>query len=202
MEPPRRPAGSAAPPDPDHTLVELGPIVNLHGIRGELRLLPHNPQSDVATAAREIVLIGRDGHRQTRRVRGARRHKRFVLLTLDGVDDANSAETLIGSTVAVPRTMLPPAGPDSAYHADLVGCAVETSAGVAVGKVHEVLPMPSADLLVVRSGGREHLIPMVADVIVELDVAAGRIVINPLPGLLDADDDDSRGGTQSRSAKE
>jgi 16S rRNA processing protein RimM len=201
MEPTRRPPGSAAPTDPDAALVELGPIVNLHGIRGELRLLPHNPQSDVATAAREIVLIGRDGQRQTRRVRSARRHKRFVLLTLDGVDDADTAETLIGSTVAVPRTLLPPAGPDAAYHADLLGCAVETTAGAPVGRVDEVMSMPSADVLVVRGGGGEHLIPMVADIIVELDVAASRIVINALPGLL-AEDEDSHGGTEARRGKD
>jgi 16S rRNA processing protein RimM len=201
MEPTRRPTGSAAPPDPDAALVELGPIVNLHGIRGELRLLPHNPESELAASARQIVLIGRDGQRQTRRVRGARRHKRFVLLTLEGVEDANTAEALIGSTVAVPRTMLPPAGPDAAYHADLIGCAVETTGGVAVGRVAEVMPMPSADVLVVRRGGGEHLIPMVADVIVELDVGAGRIVINPLPGLL-AEDEESHVGAEARRGKE
>ncbi|MDX2165469.1 MAG: ribosome maturation factor RimM [Deltaproteobacteria bacterium] len=201
MERPRRPAGSALPPDPDAALVELGPIVNLHGIRGELRLLPHNPESDLATAAREIVLIGRDGQRQTRRVRGARRHKRFVLLTLEAVEDADAAEALIGCTVAVPRTMLPPAGPDAAYHADLLGCAVETTSGVAVGTVHEVMPAPSTDVLVVRGAGREHLIPMIADVIASLDVAARRVVIHPLPGLLEAEDDDSQGGPEARSGK-
>src|SRR5690349_11957976 len=113
MEPTGRPAGSTSRSDPDDApLIELGGIVNRHGIRGELRLLQHNPDSTLAGEARELVLVHRDGRRETRRVRAARPHKRFILLTLDGVDSADAADALIGCSVAVPRTALPPAGPD------------------------------------------------------------------------------------------
>ncbi len=203
MEPTGRPAGSTTRSDPDdNALVELGAIVNRHGLRGELRLLPHNPASEIADAAEELMLVHRDGRRESRRVRGARRHKLFVLLTLDGVDDADAAEALIGCKVAVPRSALPPAGPDAAYHADLIGCAVHTDAGIALGTVHEVMAMPSNDVLVVRGAGREHLIPLIADVIAELDVAARRVVITPLPGLLEPEDEDSPGGAEARREKE
>ena len=189
MEPTGRPAGSTTPCDPDATaLIELGGIVNRHGIRGELRLRPHNPDSTIAGEARELVLVHRDGRRETRRVRAARPHKQFILLTLDGVDSADAAEALIGCTVAVPRTALPPAGPDAVYHADLLGCAVVTTAGVALGTVREVMTMPSNDVLVVRGAGREHLIPMIADVIASLDVAGRRVVVTPLPGLLEEEE--------------
>lgn len=184
MAPTGRPLPPADPPDTGEPLVELGPIVNIHGIRGELRLLPHNPESDAAVEGASLVLLHSDGRRETRRVRGARRHKRFVLLQLAGVDDATAAETLVGCTVAVPRAALPPVEEDAVYHADLIGCAVTTTAGEPLGTVREMLVTGSNDVCVVRDGQREVLVPMVADVIDEIDLAHRRLVVRPLPGLL------------------
>ncbi|HSP96891.1 MAG TPA: ribosome maturation factor RimM [Candidatus Dormibacteraeota bacterium] len=185
MEPTDRPTRPAEPPARDESLVELGPIVNRHGIRGELRLLLHNPESDAALTCAEVVVRWPDGRREARRVRGARRHKRFALLQLAGVDDATAAETLIGCTVSVPRAALPPAGDDAVYHADLLGCAVVTTAGEALGTVREILVTGSNDVCVVRDATREVLVPMVADVIAEIDVAGRRLIVRPLPGLFD-----------------
>ena len=194
MEPTGRPGASAESPERnDAALVELGGIVNLHGIRGEMRLLPHNPDTTLITGTSELVLVRRDGTRETRRVRGARRHKQFVLLTLEGVDSADAAQALIGCRVAVPRTALPPAGPNAVYHADLIGCAVVTTDGADLGQVREMLVTGSSDICVVRGAGREHLIPMIADVIVQIDVPTRRIVVRPLPGLLD---DADEGGSE------
>lgn len=184
MEPTDRPQRPADPPARDEPLVELGPIVNRHGLRGEVRLLLHNPDSEAADAAATLVLIWPDGRHERRRVLGARRHKRFVLLQLEGVADADAAEALVGCTVAVPRAALPPAGSDAVYHADLIGCAVVTTAGEALGTVRAMLVTGSNDVCVVRDDAREVLVPMVADVIVQIDVAGRRLVVHPLPGLL------------------
>lgn len=184
MEPTDRPPRPANPPASDQPLVELGPIVNRHGIRGEVRLLLHNPDSDAALVAATLVLIWPDGRHEHRRVRGARRHKRFVLLLMEDVAGADAAEALIGCTVAVPRAALPPPDGDAVYHADLIGCAVVTTAGEALGTVREMLVTGSNDVCVVRDEAREVLVPMVADVIAQIDVAGRRLVVHPLPGLL------------------
>ena len=185
-----RPAGrtpSAAPAiaNPGE-LVELGRIVNRHGIQGEVRLLPHSPDSDVLTAGSEPWLRRPDGTVQRCRILALRPHKRFLLLQLDGVMTANDAEALVGSTLAVPRAALPPLAPDAAYHVDLIGCAVRTTTGEELGTVAELIVTGSNDVCVVRSGTREYLIPLIADVIDVLDVAARTIVVRPVPGLLDA----------------
>jgi 16S rRNA processing protein RimM len=186
MEPTGRSGTSAEPPDrSDAPLVELGGIVNLHGIRGELRLLPHNPDTTLIDGLRELVLVRRDGTRETHRIRGARRHKRFVLLTLDGIDSATAAQALVGCRVAIPRTALPPAGPNAVYHADLIGCRVVTTDGTDLGHVREMLVTASNDICVVRGAGREHLIPLIADVISAIDVPGRRVVVHALAGLLD-----------------
>jgi len=167
-------------------LVELGRIVNTHGIRGEVRVLPHNPDSS-AVLERETVLLTRpDGSAEARRVLARRRHKQFALLQLDGVTDRDAAAALVGCTVSVPRAELPPAGPEAVYHADLIGCRVCTTAGALLGTVDEMIVTGANDVCVVRGAGREYLVPLIADVIAALDLEARTITIHPLPGLLEA----------------
>jgi 16S rRNA processing protein RimM len=187
MVPRHRPAEPTAPSATSPAaLVELGRIVNRHGIRGELRILPHNPQSTAVLALPSLLVVRDDGTTERRRVLASRPHKRFVLVSLEGVDSADDAEALIGCSVAVARADLPPLDPASVYHVDLIGCAVRTTSGEALGTVQELIVTGSNDVCVVRGGGREVLIPLVADVIASLDTSARTIVVHPLPGLLDA----------------
>jgi 16S rRNA processing protein RimM len=109
-----------------------------------------------------------------------------VLLRFEGVDDADSAASLVGSDVLVRPEQLPALGPDEAYHFDLVGCSVETETGEALGDVVDILVTGSNDVCVVRDAEREVLIPLIDDVIVRLDTEAGTIVVRPIPGLLDS----------------
>jgi 16S rRNA processing protein RimM len=119
-------------------------------------------------------------------VRAAGAHGRgFVLLELDGVGDRTAAEALRGARLLVRAEDLPPAAPDEFYWHEVVGCRVETTAGRALGIVEEVLATGLNDVWVVRDGEREHLIPVIADVVRSIDTGARRIVIEPLPGLLD-----------------
>lgn len=179
------------PPESAHTsisqsgeLIELGRIVNKHGIGGEVRVLPHNPGDGVLAQLAEVLLTRDGGSTERRSVRGWRRHKHFVLLRLDDVASANDAEALIGCGVAIPRAELPAPG-ESVYHVDLIGCTVRTTNGESLGTVEELIVTGSNDVCVVRGAGREVLIPLVADVIETLDIAARSIIVRPLPGLLD-----------------
>ena len=167
-------------------LIELGRIVNRHGIRGEVRVLLHNPDSTAVVDSPAVILTRADGSTESRRVLESRRHKHFALVRFDGVTTANDAEALIGCGVAVPRAQLPPPGPSALYHVDLIGCAVHTTDGELLGTVEELIVTGSNDVCVVRGAGREVLIPLVADVIATLDTAARTIVVRPVPGLLDA----------------
>src|SRR5215813_11487707 len=108
--------------DDDGGLIELGRIVNHHGVRGEVRLLPHNPETTILDQQAAVTLRAADGTLAAHRIIGARRHKRFILLRFDGYDSANAAERLIGSSVCVPRAALPVLGAAEYYHIELIGC--------------------------------------------------------------------------------
>lgn len=188
----RLPAGGAPPgnppPPPDgapEPLVPLGTLTRPHGIRGELRFRPFNPDS--ATLAPGVrVILRRDGAvLGSAVVVGIRPHRDVRLLTLDTCDSATAARALAGVEVCVPASALPPLAPGEFYHRDLVGLAVVTPRGEALGTVDAVLPLPSADVCVVRRGQDERLVPLIADVVKEVDLAGRRLVIDPLPGLLD-----------------
>jgi 16S rRNA processing protein RimM len=167
------------------SLIQIGRIVNRHGVQGELRVLPHNPNSTALDRLPEVVLETADGASETRRVLSARRHKRFVLVRLADVETANEAEALIGRTVHICRADLPPPGTGEVYHQDLIGCTVCTETGEDLGCVVEIFETGSNDVCIVRQGTSEHLIPLIGDVVVEMSVEQRRIVIRPLPGLLD-----------------
>jgi 16S rRNA processing protein RimM len=165
-------------------LISLGRLVNPHATHGELRMLPFNPDSTTLGTGSTVVLR-RGAEHQRRRVTAIRRHKRFLLLTLEGCTSMSAAEALVGYEVCVPETALPPSGPDEIYHYQLVGMAVVTTSGAEVGVVAEVLATAGNDVCVVRNGNTEHLIPLVANVVKEVSRDRRCLVIDPLPGLLD-----------------
>lgn len=147
-------------------------------------MLVYNPDSTLA--ADLPVLLVRTAHEvREMSVLGARPHKRFLLLRLAGVDDADQAAALVGSEVCVRPEQLPALGPDEAYHIDLVGCSVETETGIHLGEVVEIMVTGSNDVCVVHDGKREVLLPLIDDVIVRMDTDAAKIVVRPLPGLLE-----------------
>jgi 16S rRNA processing protein RimM len=104
---------------------------------------------------------------------------------LDGVDSRSAAESLRGARILVPAADLPPAAPDEFYWHEIAGYRVETTGGRALGTIAEVFATGLNDVWVVREGEREHLIPVIADVVRAIHRTERRVVIEPLPGLLD-----------------
>jgi len=123
--------------------------------------------------------------RAVRQVRGARRQGDVVLLSLAGCDSPEAAAALRGQLVALPRAEALPPPPGHVYPWQLVGCRVTTEDGRAIGEVSRVEPAPGHDLWVVQGPEREHLIPAVPEIVVEVDVDARRVVIRPPEGLLE-----------------
>ena len=110
------------------------------------------------------------------------------MIAFAGITDRTAAGELTGSWLSVDSSQLPPPpDPDEFRDHELIGLSVRTSAGQAVGVVTDVLHH-GQDLLVVRRAadqGEEYLVPFVKAIVPEVDVAAGVLVIDPPPGLLD-----------------
>jgi 16S rRNA processing protein RimM len=130
-----------------------------------------------------------DGCVERQRLLSLRSHKRVFLARFEGIDSADAADAIVGSAVGVRRDALPHLAPDEAYYVELIGCPVVTEAGTPLGTVTRVFPTGSNDVCEVTGEAREYLIPLIADVVVRLNVAPPErvLIIRPIPGLLDED---------------
>jgi 16S rRNA processing protein RimM len=167
-------------------LVVIGEIVRPHGLRGELRVTPRTDDVDRFARVRDCVLwdATRD-ERETRRISAARSHGTSVLVTLSGCESPEDARALVGRLLAVPEAEALPLPPGQFYPGQLEGCQVVTEDGRAIGRVAGIEASAAQELWVVRDGAREHLIPAVPDIVLDLDLAARRVVIRPPEGLLE-----------------
>ncbi len=167
-------------------LVAIGEIVRPHGLRGEVRVAPltdHPQRFD--RLDRCVIWDPALDERLPRRVSGVRRQGDAVLLALEGCETADAARRLVGRLVAVPAAEAVPPGPGRFYPWQLAGARVTTEAGEEVGRLARIEPRVGQDLWVVQGPQREHLIPAVPEIVVDVDVAGGRVVIRPPAGLLD-----------------
>jgi len=170
-------------------LVSLGEIVGTHGVGGLLRFHPYSDAIAALTPPRTVYLQRRPAGDATawepRRLAAAKAHGKLVLLRFDELATIEAASPLIGMVLAVSEDTLPAAAPGEYYAYQLEGLEVVTDKGDRLGIVHHLIPTGSNEVLVVRDGEREHLIPVIADVVRRVDLGAHQIVIQPLEGLLD-----------------
>jgi len=100
-----------------------------------------------------------------------------LVLKLRGIDNRTIAELFRGRYLEIPEADVRPLGEGRFYHHQVVGLAVLTSSGRRLGTIAEVLERPANDVWVSREGVVEHLIPATRDAVVEVDIAAGRVVV-------------------------
>ncbi len=167
--------------------VLLGYVVRAHGIRGALRVRPLSERAEetAQTLAAGPALFLDEQRYPIVRVRLERDE---LLVELEGVHDRTGAEALQGRQVFVDRAQLPAIAGDEVYLADLVGCEVVDRSGKPLGRVTGSLHTGAHETLILDAAGRELLLPFVSVYLVEVDVAARRIVYDPPPGLVDLDD--------------
>jgi len=166
-------------------LVVIGELVGAHGVRGEARLRPFNPDSSVLTEVGEVFVVGGALPARRLRLEHARPHGGVWLVALESLATPEAVRSLQGCRLAVRERDLPPLEPGQYYCYQLVGLEVVDDAGDPLGRVCEVLPTAANDVLVVRGEGKERLIPMVDRVVGAIDLAARRIVVHPIEGLFE-----------------
>jgi 16S rRNA processing protein RimM len=160
----------------------LGQIGAAHGVRGEVRL--HSFTSDPNAIAGYGPLETEDG--RVFEIEAMRPAKDHFVARLSGIRDRDAARALANTKLYVPRERMPQTKePDEFYHADLVGLAVVDPAGQNLGTVVAIHNFGAGDLIEVRpeTGGNTELVPFDTTHVPEIDIAAGRIVVDPPQGL-------------------
>ena len=158
-------------------LLAVGRISSAHGVGGEVSV--QNLSEVEARFTPGSVLLLEDGRTLT--VERSRPHRQRLLVKFEEVPDRTQAERLRGEVLLVPSKEVPTAPEGAFWVHQVVGLEVQTEGGRSLGRIVEVQGNPANDLWVTDSGA---LIPAVRDVVVEVDLPAGRVVIRELPGLL------------------
>lgn len=192
-------------------LLIVGRIGRPHGIRGEVTVEVRTDEPDVRFAVGSVLrtepaaaggpgqaaagapspgappggVLVRVPDRLT--VEAIRWHQGRLLVLFEGVYDRNLAEALRGTLLCVDSAeVTEPEDPDEYHDHQLVGLAVVTPTGERLGEVARIEHAPASDLLVLRRAeGRTALIPFVKAIVPEVDLAGGRVVVDPPGGLLD-----------------
>ena len=175
-------------------LIALGAIVGTHGVRGQLRFHPYGPASSPLPVGRPVYLTGPPAlggdldpsDAEPILLEAARPHGNVVLLSVTGIDSIEAAMPLVGHALAMPEHDLPAPAAGEFYVYRLAGLDVVTNVGERLGTIDRSFSTGASEVLVVHDGNREYLIPMIADVVQTIDLAGGRVIINPIPGLLDS----------------
>ena len=162
----------------------IGQIVRPHGIRGEVVVEVTTDDPAARFAAGSKLATGTGG---VLRIEAVRPHQGRLIIAFEGVLDRTSAEELRGVRLCVDsEDLTEPEDPDEFHDFQLVGLSVVDADGNRLGEVVRVEHGPAADLLVVRlTEGRDALVPFVRAIVPTVDVAAGRVVLTPPPGLFD-----------------
>ena len=157
--------------------LEAGVVANTHGLHGEIKIHPWADSPDFLTGFDRIFVDGNPV-----KVVSSRVHKSMVIASLEGVSDFDSAIKLKNKTVSVSRDDVSP--DDGRYFiVDLIGLtAIDAVTGEELGKLQDVLNLPSNDVYVIR-GQREILVPAVPDFIEEVNISQSYVKINMIEGL-------------------
>jgi 16S rRNA processing protein RimM len=169
----------------------VGRVGRPHGIRGEVTVQVRTDDPDLRFAAGSL-LATEPAAQGPLTISASRWHSGRLLVTFAGYADRSRAEELRGTMLVIDSAEVGPAADPEEFHDyQLIGLGVQTVAGEPVGVVTDVLHQ-GQDLLVIRprddppaAEQGEVLVPFVAAIVPEVDVAAGRLVIDPPPGLLD-----------------
>jgi len=169
---------------------EIGKIVNVQGIRGDVRVVPFTDDPTRFELLDTIIVRNNVGVNCVRpliteyHIERVWHHKGFVMLKLKGIDDRTVADALRGGVIVIPPELALPLDDDEYYIRDLLGMEVQTIQGENLGIIRDVLQTGANDVFVVKDErNKEILIPHIKKCIINVDVKNKIMVVELLEGL-------------------
>ena len=165
--------------------LEAGRIVGTHGVKGEMRVEVWMDSAEALKKFKKLYLD--DEGKKDLGLISSRVHKSLLLITVDGINDATTADTMRGKVLYIDRNDAHlPKG--RYFISDLIGLEVyDGNTGAFYGKIEEVIQAPANDVYRIVNGENEYLFPAVRPMIKSTDIDAGRVEVLPIPGIFDGD---------------
>src|SRR5262245_43420898 len=167
-------------------LIAVGRILRPQGRRGEVRVELLTDEPGRLGELYDCYLVPPDAGEPVR-IETVWFQGPVPVVKLAGTDSIEAAPGLAGRLLAIPRAAVRPLAADGCYAFDLLGCAVRTPEGQALGVIAEVNPGPAHDFWVVRTAEREWLLPAVTAMVERVDLENRVVVVTPPDGLVELD---------------
>ena len=174
----------------------VGRVTRPHGLRGQVVIHPETDFIEERFAEGATVWTRSTAGDEQLTVASMRVQNGRPIVGFKGFERIEDVERLAGLELRVPEDALQPLQPGTYYEHQLVGCAVETTAGDVVGEVAKVEGGAGASRVVINGPRGEILIPLAVDICVEIDVGKKRIRINAPEGLLELNETTKRRRTR------
>jgi len=164
-------------------MIAIGEIVAAHGLDGEVRVQPHTDFPERFSRLDSVWVTPPGQSRRQYHIQRARMHetKLLVIIRFDEVRSQYKARSLVGSVIEVEDDQAVKLPEGTYFEHDIIGLNVETSDGQQLGPITEILHTGANDVYVTAAC----LIPAIPDVIIEIDIERGRMLVEAVPGLLD-----------------
>ena len=161
--------------------IDVGQIVNTHGLRGEVKV---NPRTDTPEVFEIFEYLYTEDKKEYK-VEGVRYQKNCVLLKLSGINDMDSAERMRNKILYVPRELFEDLPEDTFLVADISGLELKDE-NMVYGKITDVISTGSNDVYEVKPPvGKNIYVPAIKDVVKEINVDGGYVLVEIPKGLLD-----------------
>ncbi|MCM3337276.1 MULTISPECIES: ribosome maturation factor RimM [unclassified Paenibacillus] len=168
-------------------LYNVGKVVNTHGIRGEVKVFPQTDFPDVRFAQGSELILQHPETQSTLSVtvERSRLHKNMYIVKLKQFDDINDVEKYKGWMLKVSEAQLVELPEDEYYYHEIIGCRVVSDEGEELGVIDEILAPGANDVWVVKpSKGKPILIPVIDDVLLNVDIEGKVVTVHLMEGLI------------------
>lgn len=164
--------------------LEIGQIVNTFGIKGMVKIKPFTDNINRFDRL-ETIYIENKKVKKEYKIQEVKYHKNMVLMKLEGIDTVEEADKLRQSYLLVDRKNEEPLEEGVYYIVDLLGLEVYTEEGQCLGKVEDIFNTGSNDIYVVKDElGKQILLPGIQEVLKEVDLEKGKIIVHLIEGLM------------------
>jgi len=165
----------------------IGKIVGAHGVKGNIKVYSYAESLALFEQGSSILVVSAKEFEQTFEIKWIKPHGRVALLSLEGIESRDLAETLIGSELFVKRDRLPELVDGSYYWFDIIGLAVFTNDEKYIGRVESIISTGSNDVYVVKDTQKDRdneiLIPATESVVLKIDLEQKRMIVDLPEGL-------------------
>lgn len=165
--------------------ISLGHITKAQGLKGAFRVRAHSVESENMLILQTLYVRSPSGHMQPFSVESIQKRKGFFVVTVKEITHIDQVAPLINLEVLADKNTFATLDDGDYYWYELVGLTVVTTSGRTLGVVQCIIPTGSNDVLQVKDLQNEYLIPYTDEVVCDVNLESGTILIESLPGLFD-----------------